>query len=585
MFDRETGKSERYRYDPNDPASLSNNYVRVIYEDSDGMFWIGTQGGGLNLLDRKTGLFTRYLSDADDPESINSDYIFSIYEDNDGMLWLCTWGGGLNRFNKYSGEFKAYTKKEGLSSNSVYGLLEDEEGNFWLSTNNGLSKCNPKMGTFKNYNSRDGLQSNEFNGGSYYKSRSGEMFFGGINGFNSFYPDEIEDNPFIPEVVITSFRKLNREVELSSPLSDIDKLFLSYRDYSFSFEFAALEYSAPDKNRYAYRMVGLDNEWIYTDSERRFAYFTTLPPGGYQFQVKASNNDGIWNTEGISVDIIITPPFWQRASFRVAVFLFVVILAGILYKRRLRNVRLKAELDTAHHAQMSILPDKAPELDRFDISGICLPAYEVGGDFFDYIWLDESKNRLAVVVGDVSGKAMQAAMIAVMSDGMLNTTAIFGLNSSAEIAGFLNEAIYRKTPDTMFTCSCLSILDINRREIVVTNAGMKAPLLKTENSLFVLDSMGYGFPLGAFPESRYNEETRKLEPGNVMIIFSDGVTEARNKAGDFFGDERLIVLLNSIDTNRLSSLEIQNRMLNVLNEFRENSQQDDDITLVVIKAL
>jgi serine phosphatase RsbU (regulator of sigma subunit) len=524
------------------------------------------------------------MSNADDPRSINSDYIFSIYEDDAGILWLCTWGGGLNKFDKDSGEFRAYTKKDGLPSNSVYGLLEDEKGNFWLSTNNGLSRFNPKTGTFKNYNSRDGLQSNEFNGGSYYKSESGEMFFGGINGFNSFYPDEIEDNPFIPKVVITSFRKLNREVELSSPLAEIDKLFLSYRDYSFSFEFAALEYSAPDKNRYAYRMVGLEDEWIYTGAERRFAYFTTLPPGEYQFQVKASNNDGIWNMEGISVDIVITPPFWERTFFRVAVFLFVVILAWMLYKRRLRNVRLKAELDTAHNVQMSIMPDKAPELDEFDISGICLPAYEVGGDFFDYIWLDESKNRLAVVVGDVSGKAMQAAMIAVMSDGMVNT-AIFESSSSAEIAGFLNEAIYRKTPDTMFTCSCLCVLDIDRREIAFTNAGMKAPLLKTENAVSVLNSMGYGLPLGAFAESQYNEEKRKFESGDVMFIFSDGLTEARNKAGEFFGDERLILMINSIDTHGLSSLKIQKRMLSVLNEFRESSQQDDDITLIVIKAL
>jgi len=443
----------------------------------------------------------------------------------------------------------------------------------------------PKTGIFKNYNSRDGLQSNEFNGGSFYKSCSGEMFFGGINGFNSFYPNEIEDNPFIPNVVITSFKKLNREVELGGSLSEMDKLIISYRDYSFSFEFSALEYSAPDKNMYAYRMIGLDSEWIYTDAERRFAYFTTLPPGEYRFQVKASNNDGIWNTEGVSVDIIITPPFWQRASFRIAVFVFVVFMAGILYRRRLRNVRLKAELDTAHDAQMSIMPDRAPELDGFDISGICLPAYEVGGDFFDYIWLDESKNRLAVVIGDVSGKAMQAAIIAVMSDGMVSTAATFGSSSSAEIAAFLNKAIYRKTPDTMFTCSCLCILDINKREIVFTNAGMKAPILKTGDTVSVLDSMGYGLPLGAFAESRYMEETKKLESGDVMFIFSDGVTEARNKADEFFGDRRWMLLLDSINTRELSSLEIQERVLSGLNEFRESSQQDDDITLIVIKAL
>jgi len=179
-----------------------------------------------------------------------------------------------------------------------------------MSSNNGICRFDPRERICKNYNERDGLQSNEFNGNSFYLAPSGEMFFGGTEGFNTFFPSQIKDNPFIPPVVITSFTKLNEEVRFDVPISDIEEIRLTHKDYVFSFEFAALEFSAPEKNRYAYKMVGLDQDWVYTDHEKRFATYTTLPPGRYTFHVKASNNDGIWNEQGASVDIVILPPFW-----------------------------------------------------------------------------------------------------------------------------------------------------------------------------------------------------------------------------------------------------------------------------------
>jgi len=330
-----------FRNNPADISSISNDFVRVIFEDKKGTLWIGTEGGGLNKFNRETETFKRFKSDPRDHTSISNDYIFTIHEDKEGMLWLGTWGGGLNKFNPDTEVFSYYSTKEGLPSDAIYGILEDNQGNLWLSTNNGLSRFNPETELFNNYNIKDGLQNTEFNGGSYYKSKSGEMFFGGITGFNSFYPDDIIDNKYIPPIVITSFQKFNKPVLFDKPVYELSEINLSYKDYVFSFEFAALDYAAPEKNEYAYIMEGLDDDWIYTGSQRRFATYTTLSPGKYIFRVKGTNSDGVWNDKGASINIIITPPFWQTWWFRTVVILLILIAAFSFYKRRINKIEEK----------------------------------------------------------------------------------------------------------------------------------------------------------------------------------------------------------------------------------------------------
>ncbi|HLP60260.1 MAG TPA: two-component regulator propeller domain-containing protein, partial [Candidatus Deferrimicrobium sp.] len=342
-FNRETNDFTRYRYDENNPQSLSNDFVRCMCEDRQGNFWIGTQGGGLDKFDRQHEVFTHYKHNHYDSNSLSNDFVFCLHEDTSGILWIGTWGGGLNRFDPETATFSYFGTADGLPSNAIYGILEDDQGNLWISSTRGLSKFNPKDRSFKNYTERDGLQSDEFNGGSYYKSRRGEMFFGGINGFNAFYPDQIKDKRDIAPIVITAFKKLNKDVQLTKPISELKELTLSHNDYFFSFEFAALDYTAPQKNRYAYRMEGLDNDWITTDAAKRFASYTTLSPGTYTFRVKGSNNDGVWNEEGAALKIIITPPFWKTLWFRIfAVVIFIFIL---LHIHRVRTLSIRQEME------------------------------------------------------------------------------------------------------------------------------------------------------------------------------------------------------------------------------------------------
>jgi DNA-binding NtrC family response regulator/ligand-binding sensor domain-containing protein len=344
----------RYQHDPNDPYSLSHNRVKTIYEDRRGVVWIGTWGGGFNRLVQgdNEGSFTtfiRYQHDPENPNSLSSNDILSIREachDSTGVLWIGTGGGGLNKFDPENDTFIHYGEKDGLPNEVIYGILEDDQGYLWLSTNRGLSKFNPRTEMFKNYDMGDGLQSNEFNGNAYYKSKGGEMYFGGVNGFNVFYPENIKDNPYIPPVVITDFQIFNESVDVNgdAPLrkhiTETEEITLSYRDNVFSLEFAALDYANPEKNQYKYMMEGFDEDWI-NPGARRFVTYTNLDPGEYIFRVKGANNDGIWNEEGASVKIIITPPFWQTWWFRTLVILSILLSAYTWYNRRINKIETK----------------------------------------------------------------------------------------------------------------------------------------------------------------------------------------------------------------------------------------------------
>jgi len=342
-LDRATGTFARYQHDAGDPFSLSHNCVRAIYEDREGVLWVGTRGG-ISLWDGVNNRFTHYKHDPDNPHSLSDDKVSSFYEDQTGVLWIGTYGGGLNRFDRATQTFTHYTEKDGLANDTVYGILADAEGSLWLSTNRGLSRFDPRTETFRNYDVSDGLQSNEFNAGAFFQSNSGEMFFGGIQGFNAFFPDHIKENPYPPPLVITSFAKFNR-VERTDLIPG-EHIQLSYKDNFISFEFAALDYTSPEKNQYAYRLEGFDEDWVIAGT-RRYASYTNLRGGDYVFRVKGSNSDGVWNEDGIAIHITVTPPSWETWWFR-GIILF-VLLASVIggYRLRIRSTEARrSELES-----------------------------------------------------------------------------------------------------------------------------------------------------------------------------------------------------------------------------------------------
>ncbi|MEO5683911.1 MAG: two-component regulator propeller domain-containing protein [Chitinophagaceae bacterium] len=321
LYDKKTNCFIHYQNNPADNTTISNNFIHSIYQDNYGNLWVATDGG-LDLFDKKNNRFIHYKHEPQNWQSISHNMVEAMLQDMLGNFWIAT-GAGVNLFNYQKQSFTAYTEKDGLSNNSIRSILQDRHGNLWIGSNKGLTKFNAITKICRNYGVSDGLQSNEFKSRCSYKTPDGEMFFGGPNGFNAFYPDSIKDNCFIPPVYFTDFQVFNKPVvvgNIESPLhqhiSETKEIRLSYKQSVFTFEFSALNYTLPEKNRYAYKMDGFDKEWNYV-LEKRTATYTNLDAGEYVFHVKASNNDGIWNEKGAALRLVVTPPFWLTWWFKL----------------------------------------------------------------------------------------------------------------------------------------------------------------------------------------------------------------------------------------------------------------------------
>ncbi len=330
-FDQDTQRFIRYQKKTTNPHSISHNQVVFIYEDKDHFLWIGTLGGGLNRFDPETEKFIPYIQVDNDPRSISHNSVWAILEDRKGNFWVGTLGGGLNLFDRAQRTFTRFSQKDGLPDDNILGILEDTAGFLWISTNKGISKFDPVSQQFRNYTVSDGLQGTEFNPGACFKSSTGEMFFGGDDGFNFFYPEHIKDNTYQPPIKITAFRKFDKIQYFGEAIYRIPEIRLSYKDTFFSFEFAALDYTISQKNQYAYKLEGFDQEWVYCGT-RRYASYTNLNGGKYTFRVKGANSDGVWNEEGTFLTILITPPWWKTWwAYTVYIILLVSLISITIY--------------------------------------------------------------------------------------------------------------------------------------------------------------------------------------------------------------------------------------------------------------
>jgi ligand-binding sensor domain-containing protein len=341
-LDIKTNTFYNYVHDNENKNSLSHNLVFTLYFDKAGYLWACTYDG-LNKIDLKNRKFTIYRHESDNINSISDNSVFTIYEDKKGIFWIGTFKGGLNQLNPSTGEIYSYTEKDGLPNNMVYAILEDNRSHLWLSTNNGLSRFDKNDHSFVNYDVNDGLQSHEFNFGAGLKNKRGELFFGGMNGFNSFMPEEVIRNVHVPTVVITAF-KIFSEIQ-KKEICDGDTIRLSHNQNFFSFEFAALDFRNPFKNKYAYKLENYDKYWNYCDADRRFAEYTKVSPGTYRLIIKGTNNEGLWNEEGISVLIIVKPAWWNTWVFRIASAISMIFVLWLFIYRRVRLIRKRNLLE------------------------------------------------------------------------------------------------------------------------------------------------------------------------------------------------------------------------------------------------
>jgi signal transduction histidine kinase/ligand-binding sensor domain-containing protein/CheY-like chemotaxis protein len=335
---------------------LSGKSATCLLMDNQYNIWIGTDDG-LNELDKKTGIINKYYNTGSGQIWLSSNRINTIYQTKDNIYWIGTDGGGLNKFDKSKNVVKIYTVRNGLPDNVINAIEDDGKGNLWLSTNNGLVEFNIKDSSFTSYNVNDGLKSNGFTKRASFKSSDGELFFGNIKGLNSFYPNKITKNTFMPPIVIADFKIFDKSVmaqgfeKIRRSLLNNSAIELNSNQNFFSFEFAALNYVNSTKNQYKYKLDNVDPDWV-NNGNRRFASYTNINPGEYLFHVKGSNNDGVWNEEGATVKIIIIPPYYKTWWFKTAAIFLIIVLIVFITQMRMRTLHEKKERELAEHSSL-----------------------------------------------------------------------------------------------------------------------------------------------------------------------------------------------------------------------------------------
>lgn len=353
-----------FKHQSNNSVSLPTDRLFDLYIDDSGRFWIAT-ASGLALYNYNADNFMTIQSNDPNRERYTSggDKLFSITGHSDGSLWMGTRGEGLLRYDPESGIFKRFTEQDGLPNNVTYKAIEDREGIIWITTNWGLSRFNPIDSSFSNYDVTDGLQSNEFNLNAAMMASDGEILIGGMNGYNAFYPEDISVNTNPPPVRITAFKKFN--VLQQRNLSNGDTITLNYNDNYFAFEFAALDFTNPYKNKYRFILENYNKNWIERDASQRYAEFARVSPGTYTFRLLASNSDGYWNLKGVNLTIIILPAWYDTWWFRGLVVLLLIFSIYSLIVFRLNVLRKKHEVEKKYLAfekQMYQLEQKALQL-------------------------------------------------------------------------------------------------------------------------------------------------------------------------------------------------------------------------------
>lgn len=342
LFDYETGAFKSFTIEVGNELSISNNNIINILEGENKLLWVGTDGGGINML-RRNHTFRRFLGIEDGRSGLENGNVLSSVKDHKGDLWFGT-NKGLHKLNQENLHFKHYPLGDSLSEIRVLGIEEDDQHNFWISSNNGLIVHNPVTGYFRRFTRAHGLQDIEFNRGASFKDRDGYLYFGGVKGFNRFHPDSVVVSVAQPPIEIVDFEIFNKSVEigemdslLKKSITETDYIEIPWRYSMFSFDYAALNYNFTNNIEYAYKLENFDKEWYYVGKTRKATY-TNLDPGSYVFKIQCKV-DGVWGEEQRKLEIVILPPYWQTFWFRGIVVFVVLLILALFFRSRLRRIR------------------------------------------------------------------------------------------------------------------------------------------------------------------------------------------------------------------------------------------------------
>lgn len=609
-----------YRLDPEtdsltqftaEKSNLSSNFIYTVFYDSQGTMWVGTRGGGLMQRKRNEAKFQVYKHDEKKPGTLSNNTVYCISEGENHTIWVAT-ANGLNRLNA-DGTFSVWYENDGLPSDNIYAILQDNKGQLWLSHNKGITRFDTRLSdrnAFRNFGAATGVQPLEFNQGAYFKNKAGELFFGGQGGLNIIRPDVLEKKRTPPPVYLVSYKKFGFEVKLDSVISYRNAVTVTWRDNNFQFEVAALDYVDPSKNVFQVKLEGFDDDWAPVTSNR-FVSYTNLPGGTYTLRVRAADSNGNWNDTGISLSITVTPPWWRTNLFYAVSAL--IIVAGIFIFIRLRTAGIKREnkileqkvnertrelaqknaditssIKYARRIQLALLPEVKDVVSKFsDAFVLYRPKDIVSGDFY---WHAQRNGWNLIAVADCTGHGVPGALMSMIGHNLLEQIVNErGIISPDEILLALNEGVRnalrqhqheQDTPDGMDIAICA----FHSTKPEVRYAAALRPLIIIRNGS-VQKIEPDRLPIGGHQESKkksFKLNVLPIERGDCFYLFSDGYADQfGGEKGKKFMQKRLLELLQQI--SHLSMNEQSTVLSREFENWKGTHEQIDDLLVVGIR--
>jgi len=629
------------KIDSNSPENegLSTNLVYDIIEDSKDLIWIATSIG-LNLYNPKTEQITHFYHDNYNSNSLCDNFVVSLAEDSNGDIWIGT-QTGANHYIRNEEKFIYYSTFNGLPGNLVYEILVDKNQNIWFATDNGLVQLDKKNNKFNIFTTFDGLQSNEFNLNAVFQDKNdGELFFGGMNGLNYFYPDSIKYNNYVPNIVFSDFTIKNSDGERKIMLDKLESIELSYLDFEFTITFAALDFTFPEKNKYKYRMIGISDKWIEI-KDRNYITFSNLPHGKYTLEVQGANNDGVWSDTIKKIEIIIKPPIWKTKVAYVFYLFLIAFLVFLYIKNRERKLikerkileekvvqrtqiiseqknkiekvheEIKSSITYASKIQNAVLPKKDFAENIFsEVFVFFKPRNVVSGDFY---YIKEINKYKIFLVADCTGHGVPGAFLSMLGISLLNDILPKATNNAAKVLEIMREQVKSvlnqhdinvQTKDGLDLGLCIyntetKILDFsgaNETLVIIRNKDFvdfeeikanpkKIKLLQTTDAdnRVLVEYVSLKNPVGIYvQEAKFFNINIKVNEDDIFYMFSDGyIDQFGGEKNQKFTRLRLKKLL--FKNSELPLATQEQKLIQEFNDWQKDYYQIDDVLVMGVK--